>query len=44
MPDYQAMYNALFNKITNVIEDLQAIQQIAEEMYISSDISLIDTD
>lgn len=31
------MYNKLFNKITDVIYELQEIQQLTEEMYISSD-------
>ena len=35
MSDYQAMYTALFNKITDVIEELQAAQQQTEEMYTS---------
>lgn len=32
---YQEMYYRLFNRITDMIEELQAIQQEAEEMYIS---------
>lgn len=35
MRDYKEMYYALFNKITDVIEDLQKIQQLTEEMYLS---------
>lgn len=35
MPDYKAMYYALFHKITEVIEQLQKIQLQAEELYIS---------
>lgn len=45
MADYQAMYSALFNKITDVIEDLKLIQQQTEEMHISAgapSTSLID--
>jgi len=38
MPDFQAMYNKLFNAITDVIEILQDIQQSTEEIYISSKI------
>lgn len=34
---YKSMYNKLFNKITDVIYELQEIQQLTEEMYISSD-------
>lgn len=36
MPDFPTMYTALFNKITDVIADLQEIQQLTEEMYISA--------
>ena len=36
MPDYQKMYTTLFNKITDVIEELQKIQQLTEEMYLNS--------
>lgn len=35
MPDYKEMYYALFNKITDVIEELKQIQQLTEEMYLS---------
>ncbi|WP_313529150.1 hypothetical protein [Anaerotignum sp.] len=34
MSDYKDMYFLLLNKITDVIQDLQEIQQQAEEMYI----------
>jgi len=37
MPDYQKMYAALFNQITDTIEHLQKIQQEVEELYISAD-------
>lgn len=37
MPDYQTMYAELFSKVTSVIEELKAVQQQTEEMYISSD-------
>lgn len=33
MPDYRNMYFKLFNKLTNVIEELQQIQQETEELY-----------
>lgn len=33
MVNYRAMYYRLFNKITDVIEELQVVQQQAEEMY-----------
>lgn len=34
MDEYQKMYTALFNKITDIIEELKEIQQQTEEMYI----------
>ena len=36
MPDYQKMYAALFNRITDVIGELQEIQQQTEEMYLNT--------
>lgn len=37
MADYKTMYYKLFNKVSDVIGDLQEIQQICEEMYIKSE-------
>ncbi len=37
MEDYKKMYYELFNKITDVIENLKKIQQEAEEIYLSAD-------
>lgn len=37
MPDYEMLYHALFNKVTHVIEELQTIQQVTEEIYITTD-------
>lgn len=37
MTDYKEMYLLLFNKITDTIQDLQKIQQLVEEMYISQE-------
>ena len=37
MADYKAMYYKMFNKVSDVICDLQEIQQICEEMYIESE-------
>ena len=37
MNDYEEMYKALFNKITDVIEELKEVQQQVEEMYISKE-------
>ena len=34
MPDYEQMYFALFNKISDVIEELKEIQLEMEEKYI----------
>ena len=37
MADYKKMYTTLFNKITEVIEELQKIQQETEELYVNSE-------
>ena len=37
MADYKAMYYKLFNKVSDVICDLQEIQQLCEEMYIETE-------
>lgn len=37
MPNYKEMYYELFNKITDVIGELQEVQQKVEEMYMNSD-------
>lgn len=34
MPDYKAMYYALFNTLTDTIEILQKAQQEGEQMFI----------
>ena len=36
MDDYKSMYFNLFNKLTNIIEELKEIQPEAEEMYINA--------
>ena len=36
MADYKDMYYNLFNKLTDVIEELKQIQSQAEEMYIKA--------
>lgn len=36
--DYKTLYYELFNKITDVIEELKQIQSQMEDMYISIDI------
>lgn len=43
MADYKDMYFLLLNKITDIIKDLQEIQQQAEEMYIVQEESISDT-
>lgn len=43
MSNYKEMYLKLFNKITDVINELQEIQQLTEEMYIESkEITIIE--
>ena len=37
MADYKKMYCELFNKVTDVINELQEIQQRYEELYIKSE-------
>ena len=37
MEDYKEMYYLLFNKITDTIAELQAVQRKAEELFISPD-------
>ena len=34
MPNYKEMYLKLFNKVTDVIEELQQVQRETEELYI----------
>lgn len=36
LADYKKMYSILFNKITEVIEELQLIQKKTEDLYIES--------
>ena len=47
MEDYKKMYYELFNKVTDVIENLKQIQTEAEETFIAStpneDISAVST-
>ncbi|MFT8889990.1 MAG: hypothetical protein ABF904_14445 [Ethanoligenens sp.] len=37
MDEYKKMYLTLFNKVTDVIEDLKEVQRLSEEMYISKE-------
>ncbi len=41
MADYKKMYYTLFNKITDVIAELQGVQQQTEEMFISQEEQII---
>lgn len=43
MTDYKEMYFLLFNKITDTIQNLQEVQQAAEEMYIAQEETTIRT-
>ena len=36
--EYKDLYYTLFNKITDVVEELKEIQKLAEELYIDSNI------
>ena len=36
VPDYQALYAALFRKVTAAIEELQSVQRQTEERHLSS--------
>ena len=36
MNEYEEMYRKLFNKITDVIEELKEVQKQTEEMYINA--------
>lgn len=36
MADYKKMYTALFNKVTDVIEELQQVQSDTEKLYMDS--------
>ena len=37
MPDYQKLYTTLFNKNTDIIEELQEVQRLTEELYLQSE-------
>lgn len=37
MEDYKFMYYTLFNKITDVIHELEEVQRKAEELYLLQD-------
>lgn len=37
MSDYEKMYSVLFNKITDIVEELKEVQQLTEEMFMKQD-------
>lgn len=37
MSDYKKMYSVLFNKITDIVEELEEVQQVTEGMFIKQD-------
>ena len=37
MPDYQKLYTTLFNKITDIIEELQEVQRLTVALYLQSE-------
>ena len=41
MSDYQKMYMILFNRITDIIEELKEIQKEAEEIFIRDSDNII---
>ena len=41
MPNYKKMYYILFNKITDVIIELEEVQKKVEEMYISEETCIL---
>ncbi|MEG1448218.1 MAG: hypothetical protein RR048_06015 [Oscillospiraceae bacterium] len=41
MADYQKMYHLLFNKISDIIEDLQQLQQETEEIYMNDECGFV---
>ena len=44
MTDYKELYHLLFNKITDVIDELQQIQITSEQLYIDSDLDKDDAE
>ena len=36
MADYEKLYHLLFNKLTDLHDEIEKIQQLAEELYITS--------
>ena len=42
MPDYQKMYHILFDKITDIVSELQSVQRQTEELYIIGEEQIIE--
>ena len=42
MPDYKKMYHILFNKITDIIDELEFVQMQTEELYIAGEEQIIE--
>lgn len=39
MADYKSMYFQLFNKITDIVEELKEVQKKTEEMYMNETVT-----
>ncbi len=39
MADYKELYYSLFNKLTDIIEELKEVQIQMEEIYVNSDLN-----
>ena len=37
MADYEKLYHLLFNKLTDLHDEIEKIQQLAEDLYIESE-------
>ena len=42
MPDYKKMYHILFNKITDIIDELEFVQRQTEKLYIAGEEQVIE--
>lgn len=42
MPDYKKMYHILFNKIADVIDELEFVQRQTEKLYIAGEEQVIE--
>lgn len=41
MPDYEKMYLILFNKVTDIINELQEVQKVTEGIYIEPNLQIV---